>query len=797
MAGLQERIVGTRRWFLAAAYSRLAPGVVLVALLAAVMLAGIRLWPHSSLRDFAPGSTAIYAADGRLLRLTLASDDQYRLWTPLEQVAPEFVEALLLHEDQQFYRHPGVNPLALLRAAHETFSGGARQGGSTITMQLARLVYHLNTRSVGGKLRQIGYAFWLESRYSKHDLLEAHVNLLPYGRNIQGIGAASRLYFGKSAHELTLAEALTLVLVPQSPAARDPGAQGMRQGEPTALRAARQRLLAEWLATHPGAGPTAQLAALAPHYSGAGPHALPFLAPHATTYLLSQSQSSEQIHSTLDLGMQQMLERRIAQYIDANASAGLHNASAMLIDYRTMEVKAVVGSAGFFDDSIQGQVNGTLAKRSPGSALKPFIYALAIDQGVIHPRSVLKDAPTSFGPFSPENFDGAFVGPITAHDALIRSRNVPAVALAAKLAQPSLYQFLRSAGVSRMASERHYGLALALGGGEVTMEELVTLYAMLANRGVLQPVRYTRDEATTVGTRLLSDEASFMVLDMLRDNPRPDVPDALRAQGMPVAWKTGTSWGFRDAWTAGVFGPYVLAVWVGNFDGSGNPAFVGIHAAAPLFLQLVDAVKAARPGLDAPAFRMPPGIAQVNVCAASGDLPNVDCPQTVSTWFIPGKSPIRVSQVHRRLRVDTRNGRLACADTPLRFVREEVYEFWPSDILRLYEQAGVPRRRPPADGDCRDAPALAGMRPQITSPLTGVVYPVRAARLGTEPVPLAANADADVRTIYWFVDSAFVGIGKPGMALQWSPVRAGDFEVSAVDERGRSDTRPLRIQLLP
>ncbi|MFZ5722222.1 MAG: penicillin-binding protein 1C [Pseudomonadota bacterium] len=774
-----------------------------------VLLAVFRLWPHAPLSDFAPASTAIHADDGRLLRLTLASDEQYRLWTPLEDVAPEFVQALLLHEDRHFYRHPGVNPAALLRAARETWSGGVRQGGSTITMQLARLMYRLNTRSIGGKLEQIALALWLELRYSKRDLLEAHVNLLPYGSNLQGVGAASRIYFGKAAGQLTLTESLTLVLVPQSPQARDP----LRTGhEPDGLRRARERLLATWRVHHPDSGAASVLAAQAPRY--AGTKDLPFAAPHLTTWLLMQPDRAREIHSTIDLRLQTLLEAQIARHVQSNRRIGVNNAAALLVDFRSMEVKAVVGSAGFFDAAIQGQVNGTLAKRSPGSALKPFIYALAIDQGLIHPQSVLKDAPTAFGPFSPENFDGAFVGPITVHDALIRSRNVPAVALASRLSQPGFYQFLRTAGIANMASERHYGLALTLGGGEVTMEEVATLYAMLANRGVLQPLRYVRQPrngktlsstaatygvpGTVAGPRLLSEEASFMVLDMLKDNPPPELPETLRAQQLPVAWKTGTSWGFRDAWTAGVFGPYVLVVWVGNFDGSGNPAFVGVHTAAPLFFRVVDAVKAAKPGLSAPAFRQPEHLARVDVCAASGELPNADCPRVVPAWFIPGKSPIRVSQVHRRLRIDSRTGHQACADTPARYVQEKVYEFWPTDILRLFEQAGIPRRRPPAEGNCGVAAnPVSDVRPQITSPLTGVEYPVRAARLGQEVIPLNANADGDVRTLYWFVDDAYVGAGKPGVALPWTPRTAGTFRISAVDEHGRSAARPLRVVVIP
>ena len=762
----------------------------MVALLAVVVMAtaviAIRFAPRAPLAARIPSSTAVFDERGRLLRLTLASDQQYRLWTPLDQVPQQFVDTLLMHEDQHFYRHLGFNPAALVRAALSSYSGGPRIGGSTITMQLARLMYGLNTRSVAGKLEQIARAVQLELCYSKRELLEAHLNLMPYGGNIQGIGAASLIYFDKPAARLDLAETLALVLIPQSPARRAPsGAEGED------LRSARQRLFARWAETHPQTRTLAQQVAMPLQFGSL--RDLPFGAPHFTDYVL-QMAPSHFIRTTLDSRLQALTERVLVNYVRERSSIGIHNATALLVDYRDLSVRAMVGSADFNSAAIDGQVNGTLAKRSPGSALKPFIYALAIDQGLIHPLTVLRDAPTSFGPYSPENFDGRFVGPITATEALTRSRNVPAVALSAQLTQPSLYEFLKVAGISQLASERHYGLALTLGGGEVTPEETATLYAMLANRGRLAPLRYLADASHEPGPRLLSEEASFMTLDMLRSAPRPDDVFAQRRSSVPVAWKTGTSWAFRDAWTAGVFGPYVLVVWVGNFDGSGNPAFVGVQAAAPLFFRIVDAIAASQRIVE-PAFRQPPRLERVDVCSASGDLPNVECPQTVSTWYIPGVSPIRVSQVHRRVWIDTRTGEQACPPYDPAHTRSEVFEFWPTELLQLFAQAGMPRRRPPAAADCqRDLPS--GTPPHITSPVTAATYTIRAGRIGSEPVPLAANADSEVRRLHWFVGESYVGTSAPGIALPWNPLGSGHYIVRAVDDRGRADSRALDVALV-
>ena len=279
-----------------------------------------------------------------------------------------------------------------------------------------------------------------------------------------------------------------------------------------------------------------------------------------------------------------------------------------------------------------------------------------------------------------------------------------------------------------MASENHYGLALALGGGEVTMEEMAMLYAMLARRGGLAPLRHFADEPMIDGPRLLSEEASFMTLEMLRSAPRPDDPFTRKQDRLRVAWKTGTSWGFRDAWTAGVFGPYVLVVWVGNFDGEGNPAFVGVQAAAPLFFRLVDAIALNDATLVEPIFRQPPRLERVEVCSASGDLPNADCPQTTGTWYLPGVSPIRISQIHRRVWIDSRSGEQACPPFDPATTRSEVFEYWPSDLLQLFAQAGMPRRRPPPAARCqRDVPG--GTPPHITSPVTSATYTVRASRM--------------------------------------------------------------------
>ena len=722
------------------------------------------------------------------MRLTLAVDEQYRVWTPLKDISPQLAKAVLLYEDRWFYWHLGVNPQAVVRAAFRTYSGGGQQGGSTISMQLARLFYGLNTKSPSGKFQQMVLAVWLEMRYSKKDILEAYLNLAPYGSNIQGAGAASLIYFNKTAKQLSISEALTLAVIPQQPNKRA-GTNGLR----SALNAPKERLLKRWIEHHPMEESQARLARLPVHFHRI--QDLPFRAPHFVDMLQQQSSiipgsDKAQVKTSINLGLQTLLERQTRQYLQEVGNKGIQNAAALLIDPKSMEVKAWLGSADYFNVDIQGQVNGVIAKRSPGSTLKPFIYALAMDQGILHPGSILKDAPTDFGPYTPENFDSKFRGPITAQDALIHSRNIPAVWTATQLHSPSLYNFLSMAGVSQLQSETHYGLALVLGGGEVTMEELAGLYAMLANGGHLQTINYLKGSPRKEGAALISPEASFIALDMLRHNPRPGEDDNYNLHSSwPIAWKTGTSWGFRDAWSVGVVGPYILAVWIGNFDSGGNPAFVGIDTAAPLFFRIADGLYLRKPEVLPPPIP-PAGVSEVSVCSASGDLPNAWCPLRHKTWYIPGKSPIKVSQLHQPVAISVKTGQPVCPPYQADQVRMEIMEFWSSDMQKLFRQAGLPRRIPPK---CQQG--FQSQAPDISSPVRHVSYQLRSSRPEVT-IPLQAKAAAQVRTLFWFDDNRYIGSSDPQVALAYRPTDAGIHNIRVVDDQGQVAEREMQVDWL-
>jgi penicillin-binding protein 1C len=724
-------------------------------------------------------SRVVRDREGRLLCLTLTRDEKYRVFTPIEDVSPRLVSAVLKHEDRWFETHAGVNPVSSVRALGHVVAGRARGGASTITMQVARLRYRLQTRTLPGKLHQMFLALAIERHYSKTEILEAYFNLAPYGGNIEGIGAATEIYLRKSPRAVTWPEAVALSLIPQSPGRRRP----LVGRENAALMAAQARLFDRLLAD--GVIPDS----LGRGYRLQAPESSAWRAPHFTRSVLAGTKGA--VRTTLDFEVQKLLETRLTGFLAVHRDRGIRNGAALLVDMRTMDVVASVGSADFFDTALQGQVDGTRSPRSPGSALKPILYALALDRGLIHPQSLLVDAPRRYAGYNPENFDREFAGPISATEALARSRNVPAVDLAAQLGRPGFYEFLREAGVRLPFDEKHYGLSLALGGEEVTMEDVARLYAMLANGGMLRPLRKTFADVAPA-TRLLSPEASFLTLDMLTGISLRGRPDAATNT---VAWKTGTSHGFRDAWSVAVCGSHVLVVWIGNFDGSANPAFVGRQCAAPLLFQMLDALRESavirprpfRPGGELNVRRLP-------LCAVSGQLPNAYCPHQRDGWFIPGVSPISACTVHREVLIDTASGLRVAVDDGTRALRREVYEFWPTELQRLFEKAGLPRRVPPpfAPGSALVELGREGRPPRIVSPSPNQDYAIRPEEIPR--LPLQAETEADVARIHWFAGARYLGSTMPREALIWEP-SAGEWEIFALDDHGRSARRRVSVHV--
>ena len=548
--------------------------------------------PRPPLLDGVSFSREVFDRHGQPLAVTLSADDKYRLYTPLRDISPELVAATLDYEDRWFGRHPGFNPVALARSAWWCVAGGDRRGGaSTITMQLARLRFGLHTRTIPGKLRQIVCALEIERHYSKDEILEAYLNLAPYGGNLEGAGAASLAIFRKPPSALTRFEALALSVIPQSPARRSP---------------------------------------------------------------------------------------------------------------------------------------------------------------------------------------------LRASDALARSRNVPAVELTQKLHHPGLYDFLQSAGLGLPRPGAWYGLALPLGGAEVRLEDLVRLYAMLANHGVMGD------------RRLLTPESAFLALEMLGRVPPLD-GYAVRA---PVYWKTGTSHGYHDAWSVGVCGPYVLAVWAGNFDGRANPALMGRTAAAPLFFQILASL--ASSGRLPPVPHLPPpgaNLRRVELCAESGQLPEAHCPHRIQGWFIPGVSPITTCALHQDVMIDQATGLRLLADDGSRTVRREVFEFWPQDIEKLFAKAGLPRRRPPPFLPGQPNLSAGNGTLKILSPRPGAVFTRRADVTDNAELALRISGNSDSRRVFWFDGAQFLGSCSADQSLRWLP-SAGAHQLTAMDQDGRKAEAQIRVEVI-
>ena len=719
-------------------------------------------------------SRALEDRQGHLVHLALTPDGKYRLHTPLRDVSPALLTATLALEDQHYRSHPGVNPMSMLRALWGVATSSRRGGGSTITMQYARLRFGLHTTTFTGKVTQMLRALQLSRHYSKDEVLEAYFNLAPYGGNVEGAGAASVLWCGKPVSDLSLREATALAVLPQSPTRRRPALHKVN----LAQTAAALRL---WRRLDERRDPLDESYVLRPEA------AVPREVPHLARRLFRQQPENLVVRTCIDLPRQHTLEQSLAEGIAQRHEVGITNACALLVHAPSREVLAYAGSAGFLNAEILGQVDGVRARRSPGSALKPFIYALAMQQGLIHPQSLVRDGRLSFADYNPENFDREFAGPIPAAEALFRSRNIPAVALAQRLAAPGLYGFLVQAGVALPKTEAHYGLALPLGGGEVNVEELAALYSMLADDGSPRRLAFAPGQAPVATRALLTPEVRFLTREMLH-------APAGSSTGIDpeITWKTGTSHGFRDAWAAGIRGEYVLVVWVGNFNGKSNPAFVARECAAPMLFQAF-----ARLGLPCAHASPPSGVSQVELCAVSGSLPNEFCQHRTMGWFIPGVSAVQPCEIHREILIDPATGLRVAQDDGVRPLKKELWEVWPPDLLAMFKKAGLPRHEPPPFELGGKALAMlhAKSPPHIVSPQACRIYSLRAGDGERQSIPLRADAAAGVRKVFWFAGRQFLGASTPVEPLLWK-ASPGTWHVQVLDDQGRSSACEVRVEMV-
>lgn len=728
-------------------------------------------------------SVQITDRNGQWLHVYLTPDDKWRMKTELKEISPLLRKTIVAKEDQYFYRHPGVNPLAIARAlSNNIFSGRRTSGASTITMQVARALEH-RPRTWGAKIVEMFRAFQLEWKYSKDEILQMYLNLVPYGGNIEGVKAAAYLYFQKAPDHLSLAEITALSIIPNRPSSLVIGRHNDR------ILTERNR----WLNYFREEGLFTEKeitdALLEPLDAQRG--RMPRLAPHLSQKL--RYRGGPLIQSSIDLNLQLKSEKLVADYIRGQKLRGIHNAAVVVIDNNTQNVLAYVGSADFTDSTDDGQVNGAMAVRQPGSTLKPLLYGMSFDEGLLTPRTVMTDVPVHYQGYAPENYDRQFNGYVTVEYALEHSLNIPAVKGLHRLGTDKLMETLIRARFRQIEKDRQkLGLSMILGGCGATLEELTGLYAAIANNGRYRPPAFTIADSLSGSSELLSPEASFMLHEILSKVNRPDFPlNWTATERMPkIAWKTGTSYGRRDAWSIGYNKRYTIGVWAGNFSGTGVPDLSGANIATPLLFRLFNTIDY---DSDEAWFQQPANCQWRQVCSASGQVPGPYCENLVTDYFIPLMSGTQVCQ-HRQEVMVSADGTISfcknCA--PATGYRKVLYtvvdpdmQAWLSDRHQSFEKI------PPHNPDCQRV--FMGSAPVIQSPQSGNEYLI--SKSSPEPLLLQARTGNDVSRIYWYINDQFFKSAAPGERLFFMPTE-GVVKISCTDDKGRNRNISIQVKMI-
>lgn len=703
------------------------------------LLGAVALWfaepfPEDCLQRKPPQSTLLVDRNGEPLRVFLGEDGSFSLWVPLADFGEWLPGALIAAEDKRFREHCGIDPKALLRAIWQDVRYHRRvSGASTISTQVIRLAQP-RPRTLRTKFLELFLATQMERVHTKDEIIEQYLNRAPFGGNFTGAEAASRRYFGKRARNLSLAEAALLAGLPQSPTRHRPDIH------PDNARRRRAYVLDRMLdlgmiteAQHADANAEPLPGKLSPY---------PFLAPHFCNGLALSWDGAPPggtIRTTLDLGVQRLAELALRERVAELPGVG--SGALLVLRTDTRETLAWVGSPDFSDATGAGQYDHALAWRSPGSALKPFAYALALDQGRINPASALRDLPRQYAAFAPGNFDGSHRGVVSAREALVQSLNAPALDLVQSVGVDAFIEALHGFGVwenTRRSRDRN-GLGIVIGNSEVRLADLVAAYARLGRLAA----------GATGGP--VSPEAAWITLDMLSGDERADIETGSEAdvRRIRAAWKTGTSAGFRDAWTLAVTPSYTLGAWLGNSDARPAQALVGIEAAAPLVFRMLRALPR---DTSAPEwFARPEGVEVRTVCAATGARPGLHCPADVDTWAIRGVTLQRPCDVHRDADGDG--------------APEEV---WPADVQAF--RAGAGER------------GSVAARPVILSPAPDAVLMPGPANASSGTLPFRARGTG---TLWWFLDGEFLAEADASEPVRWKPV-AGRHELRCCDASGAS-----------
>ncbi len=774
-----------------------------------------RLFPLPPAPRYSP---IVLAADGTVLHAFLNPTQKWRMKTELSEITPALQQAIINKEDRYFRYHFGVNPLAIMQAAgRNIFKSGRTTGASTITMQVARLL-EPKERTFGNKLKEMLRATQLEAHYSKAEILQLYLNLVPYGGNIEGVKSAALLYFQQPPDYLSLAQTVTLAIIPNQPRA-------LVLGKNNALiLAERNRWLRRFQQQH--LFPDQDIADAINEPLDAQRHAAPALAPHLARRLVTQFPGQPIIHSALRRGPQAKAEDLTRNYVRRLRELGITQAAVLVVNNRTRAVEAYVGSADFQDAASLGQVDGVRAIRSPGSTLKPFLYALAVDQGLVTPKLKLPDVPTNFSGFRPENFDKSCAGEVTVERALTYSLNIPAVRVLAEVGVPNFTDKLRQAGFKSIAKAApRLGLSTILGGCGATLEELAGLYAALANGGQYRALQTSPpsplsrgegepDDARTksfgsplstgeggrggevpaAAVRLFSPAAAFLITDILAQRTRPDLPMGYENnRHLPkIAWKTGTSYGRRDAWSIGYNQDYTIGVWVGNFSGQGSPALTGADVASPLLFDLFNSLAYNSPN----RWAAPPATLDFRlVCAETGLVPGAHCPNQLIDYYLPGVSSARRCEHQKEALISADGAVSYCrACVPATGFRQQLFPNPLPEVLAFREAQGLPATRlPPHNPACRLVRGPedgAGAALAITSPLDHAEYVLN--RGEKQQLLLSCAAGSEVRQVFWYVNDRFLR-AAPATARVFFRPPSGAVKISCADDHGRNVDIELQV----
>lgn len=740
-----------------------------------------------------PDSVVVTWRDGSPAHVFLSPDERWRMAVSLDDVDPHYVAALLAFEDQRFWNHPGVDPLAVVRAAISNLTSGRRvSGASTITMQVVRLL-EPRPRTLSSKVVEAFRAVQLELFFSKREILEQYLRLAPFGRNVEGVEAACWAYFGHGAGVLTAEEIAVLLAVPQGPASRFPKPENLAR-----LRAARdrisKRLLDEDLLPRGGQGVAVSAEELYGQILAASPPSsirpFPREVPHLAYWARQKFAGQTAIGTTLDAGTQRVVDELVARRREEALRAGARHVSVVVADHATLEVRALVGNFSF-DDSPGSQIPSFDVARSPGSLLKPFILAAAIDLGLALPRHLVPDIPFRAGTYAPENFDGKFSGLARLDDALVRSLNIPFVELLNEVGVENFIGQLRTMGAEHIApTPGHYGLTAAVGGVEMTPLEVTAAYATLARGGQTGRLRVFGTPSSP-GPRVYSPGATWLVRQVLQARDRPDFSARrlVNPFGRRVFWKTGTSFGNRDAWAVGAGDTTTVSVWMGNHDRAGSSAIVGSERSGPLLFDVLEAVEHE----GAPAVQ-PEELTEVEVCAYSGHVPGPACETRTTTLARRDRVPARACPYHVHADVDEATGLVLtpeCRDG--RRFQTRAFLQWPAAVRRYLNprsRSGV--ERPAYAPGCRPKQNVAP--PTIVSPplqRTLMLRPELPA--DQQQQPLEADAADSAMMLNWYVDGVHVGSGPAGERQWWTPT-PGRHEIVVTDELGRSVRREVEVR---